>query len=100
MLLHELAKAPFYAVGQLKDSHHPIGQSFKLLVTVSGLLIDENQQVLDDDYEPIEGLFATGNSSGCRFGFQYTTSVPGQSISMAQTLGREVGYYLAKITMA
>ncbi|HBF2106368.1 TPA: FAD-dependent oxidoreductase [Clostridioides difficile] len=95
-LLHELTKPPFYAVGQLKDSHHPIGQSFKLLVTVSGLLIDENQQVLDDDYEPIEGLFATGNSSGCRFGFQYTTSVPGQSISMAQTLGREVGYYLAK----
>lgn len=96
VLLHELTKPPFYAVGQLKDSHHPIGQSFKLLVTVSGLLIDENQQVLDDDYEPIEGLFATGNSSGCRFGFQYTTSVPGQSISMAQTLGREVGYYLAK----
>lgn len=95
-LLHELVKPPFYAVGQLKDSHHPIGQSFKLLVTVSGLLIDENQQVLNDDYEPIEGLFAAGNNSGCRFGFQYTTSVPGQSISMAQTLGREAGYYLAK----
>lgn len=94
-LLHEIRQAPFYAVGQLKDSHHPIGQSFKLLVTVSGLLIDENQQVLDDDYEPLPGLFATGNCSGCRFGFQYTTSMPGQSISMAQTLGREVGRYVA-----
>lgn len=96
-LLHEIVKAPFYAVGQLKDSHHPIGQSFKLLVTVSGLLIDENQQVLDEEYEPIEGLFATGNSSGCRFGFQYLTSIPGQSISMAQTLGREVGRYVANM---
>ncbi len=36
-LLHEIRKAPFYAVGQPKDSHHPIGQSFKLLVTVRGL---------------------------------------------------------------
>lgn len=95
--LHEIKKAPYYAVGQLKDSHHPIGQSFKLLVTVSGLLIDENQQVLDDDYEVIDGLYATGNSSGCRFGYQYTTSVPGQSISMAQTLGREVGEYVAQL---
>ena len=96
-LLHEIKKAPFYAVGQLKDSHHPIGQSYKLLVTMSGLLIDENQQVLDDEYEPIPSLFATGNSSGCRFGSQYTTSLPGQSISMAQTLGREAGAYVAAL---
>lgn len=95
--LHEIKNPPFFAVGQLKDSHHPIGQSFKLLVTVSGLLIDENQQVLDDEYEPIPGLFATGNNSGCRFGYQYTTSVPGQSLSIAHTLGREVGWHVAAL---
>lgn len=95
-LLFPVEQAPFYACGNLKDSHRPGGQSLKLLVTVSGLMIDENQQVLDNGFEPIPGLFATGNCSGCRFGFQYTTSVPGQSISIAQTLGREVGTYLAK----
>lgn len=94
-LLHPIRKAPFYACGNLKDSHKPGGQSLKLLVTVSGLLIDHNQQVLGQDFEPIPGLYATGNCSGCRFGFQYTTSVPGQSISIAQTLGRELGRYLA-----
>ncbi len=94
-LLHEIKTPPFYAMGQLKDSHNPIGQSFKLLVTVSGLLIDEKQQVLDEEYEPIDGLYATGNTSGCRFGFQYTTSVPGQSISIAHTLGREVGRHVS-----
>lgn len=83
-------------MGQLKDSHHPIGQSFKLLVTMSGLLIDENRQVLDDEYEPMEGLFATGNSSGCRFGFQYTSSLPGESIAMAQTMGMLAGRYVAE----
>lgn len=94
-LLFPIEKAPFYACGTRKDSHFPGGQSLKLLVTVSGLLIDEHQQVLDADFEPIPGLFATGNCSGCRFGFQYTTSLPGQSISMAQTLGREAGRWIA-----
>lgn len=96
-LLFPIKKGPFYACGTLKDSHKPGGQSLKLLVTASGLMIDENQQVLDSDFEPMPGLFATGNCSGGRFGFQYTTSLPGQSISMAQTLGRKVGQYVAKV---
>ena len=94
-LLHPVRKAPFYACGNRKDSHAPGGQSLKILVTVSGLLIDENQQVLGQDYEPVPGLYATGNCSGCRFGTAYTTSLPGQSISIAQTLGRELGWDLA-----
>lgn len=94
-LLHPIEKSPFYACGQIKDSHKPGGQSLKLLVTVSGLLTNEHQQVLDGDFEPIPGLFATGNCCGGRFGFQYTTSLPGQSISMAQTMGREAGRWIA-----
>ena len=96
-LLHPIEKTPFYACGQKKDSHKPAGQSLKLLVTVSGLLIDEHQQVLDEDFEPIPGLYATGNCSGGRFGPQYTTSLSGQSISMAQTLGREAGRWVAML---
>ena len=95
-LLYPILQGPFYACGQKKDSRHPGGQSLKLLVTVSGLLVDEHQQVLNGAFEPIPGLFATGNCSGGRFGFQYTTSLPGQSISMAQTLGREAGKYIVK----
>lgn len=94
-LLHPVEQPPFYACGTRKDSHRPGGQSLKLLVTMSGLMIDEHQQVLGGDFEPIPGLYATGNCSGGRFGFQYTTSLPGQSISMAQTLGREAGYWIA-----
>lgn len=95
-LMNPIEKAPFYASGTIKDSHRPGGQSLKILVTVSGLEINENQQVLNRDFEPISGLYATGNCSGRRFGVQYTTSMPGQSISIAQTLGREVGLYLAR----
>ena len=94
-LLWPIENGPFYACGTRKDSNHPGGQSLKLLVTAGGLLINEDQQVLGEDYEPIEGLYATGNTSGCRFGAQYTTSLPGQSISIAQTLGRMAGRHLA-----
>ena len=94
-LLHPIRKAPFYACGNWKNSHQPGGQSLKILVTVSGLMIDENGQVLGENFEPIPGLYAAGNCSGCRFGAQYSTSLPGQSISIAQTLGRELGKELA-----
>ena len=94
-LLHPVKNGPFYASGQYKDSHRPYGQSMKILVTVGGLLTDEKQNVLGRDFEPIPGLYATGNCCGGRFGLHYSTSIPGQSISMAQTLGREVGRYLA-----
>ena len=94
--MNPVEKAPFYASGTIKDSHRPGGQSLKIIVTVSGLEINENQQVLNRDFEPISGLYATGNCIGRRFGVQYTTSMPGQIISIAQTLGREVGLYLAR----
>lgn len=93
-LLFPIRNPPYYACGQMKDSYKPGGQSLKLLVTVSGLLVNENQQVIDNEFEIIPGLYATGNCSGGRFGTSYTTSLPGQSISIAQTLGRELGRYL------
>jgi fumarate reductase flavoprotein subunit len=99
-LLHPIRKAPFFATGQYKDSHKPFGQSMKLLVTVSGLLTDEYQNVLGEDFEPIPGLYACGNCCGGRFGLHYMTSIPGQSISMAQTLGRLAGQDMAALTLS
>lgn len=98
-LMQSIQKPPFYATGQYKDSHKPFGQSMKLLVTVSGLLTDAYQNVLDANFEPIPGLYASGNCCGGRFGLQYTTSIPGQSISMAQTLGRLAGIDMAKLVI-
>ena len=95
-LLYPIEHPPFYACGQRKDSNHPSGQSLKLLVTAGGLLTDGHQQVLGQDFEPIPGLYATGNCCGGRFGAQYTTSLPGQSLSMAQTMGRLAGQWLAE----
>ena len=63
---------------------------------MGGLLTDENQNVLGQDFTPIPGLFATGNCCGRRFGPQYSTPTAGVSIGIAITLGREAGKEAAK----
>ena len=68
-----------------------------MLVTTGGLLTDDNSQVLGEDFEPIPGLFAAGNNCGGRFGFQYSTSIPGESLGLANTQGMLVGRYVAQL---
>ena len=65
------------------------------MVTTSGLVIDEFGRVLGNDFRPIPGLLAAGNASGCRYGWQYFTSISGKSLSTAQTLGMLAGQFAA-----
>ncbi len=68
----------------------------RIMCTCGGLLTDETQNVLDDGYDPIPGLYATGNCCGRRYGPQYSTPTAGLSIGMCVTLGREAGREAAK----
>jgi fumarate reductase flavoprotein subunit len=88
--LHPLAKPPYFGFAVPKQ---PGGMT----VTLSGLRIDENQQVLGEGFKPIPGLFASGNCSGGRFAMDYTTPIAGCSIGIAQTLGRILGKYIAEL---
>ena len=86
--LNAVAKAPFYA-------HVTTPSLGFALVTTGGFVTTNDQQVLNEDYQPIEGLYASGNTCGMRFGPEYITPIPGVSIGMCLTLGRELGKYLA-----
>lgn len=88
--LHAIAKAPFFG---FVEENQNVGF---LMVSVAGLMIDGDQAVLDDDNEPIPGLYATGNCSGCRFPIGYTTPIAGVSIGIAYALGRIVGRHVAE----
>lgn len=92
-LMVPLDTAPYYAM--LTDRTKPMAMG--PMVTVDGLWTDDNQQVFDENLNPIPGLFATGNCCGRRFGVQYSTPVSGVSIGIAWTLGRELGKYLATL---
>ena len=86
--LHAVAEPPFYA-------HANAGAPGFALVTTGGFVTTNDQQVVDDYYNPIEGLYATGNCCGLRFGPTYITPMPGVSLGMCYTLGKKLGADLA-----
>ena len=88
-LLFPLKNPPYYGYAGNKE----LGI---MLVNGAGVLIDENGQVLGDDFRPIEGLYAAGNTAGSRFGTQYSTPVAGMSVAFAITQGRFTGTYVAE----
>ena len=65
------------------------------LITLGGLEIDENQQVLDAEKKPIEGLWAAGNCSGSFFFDDYPITISGVSHGRACTGGRRAGQFAA-----
>ena len=87
-VLFPVNQGPFYAV----ESNSSIGST---MCTLGGLLTDGEQNVLDKDYEPIPGLYATGNCCGRRYGDEYTTPIFGISLGMVIVLGRECGRSVA-----
>jgi len=58
-----------------------------VLASVSGLIINENCQVLDYNDKPIPGLYAGGNCSGGFFYGNYPRNISGVSVGRAMTFG-------------
>lgn len=88
-LMFPIKEGPFYC--DVKPSE--IGW---MMCTCGGLVINAEQQVLDNYYKPISGLFASGNCTSGRFGTEYFTPTPGVSLGVAITLGRECGKSVEK----
>ena len=86
--LAKIEVGPFYAVQR--------DFNWGLSATLGGLVIDEKQHVLDDNDEPIPGLFAAGNCSGPFFGaVDYPMTFGGLSIGRCIT----GGYIAAEVAM-
>jgi len=84
-LLFPIEKPPFYA-GLMKSA---------LLATTSGLRVNTKLEVLDEQDEPLGGLYAVGNVQGDMFAVDYPTVFPGLSHGRCVTFGRLVGLHLA-----
>ncbi len=76
--LSELRTPPFYGCW--------FGAS--LLCTLDGLHINSRMQVLDADWQPIEGLYAAGDASGDFFDTNYPEYIPGLACCRSVTEGR------------
>jgi fumarate reductase flavoprotein subunit len=77
--------APYYAVKVLNFC----------LVTISGLTISTNMQVIDTEGNVIPGLYASGNTSGGFFADTYPRNVHGASHGRAMTFGRLAALHAA-----
>lgn len=92
-VLFPLDTPPYYAC-----SFDPVlGET---MVTMGGIITDGEQNALDKDFNPIPGLYVTGNDCGRRFGYEYVTPIPGCSLGFAITLGRECGKSVEKFLTA
>ena len=60
---------------------------------MGGILIDEQTRVLDEDENPIEGLYAAGEVTG---GFHGTQRIDGSGIGDSFTFGRIAGRTIAE----
>lgn len=88
-VLFPVKEPPFYAC-----TFDPVlGET---MVTCGGIITDGEQNALDQNFEPIAGLYVSGNDCGRRFGYEYITPIPGCSLGMAITLGRECGKSVGK----
>ena len=67
------------------------------MVTEAGLMVDEQQQVLDDRGDSIPGLFASGQCAGEVFPLQYCPPMSGSGIGTCSTLGYALGKYLSTL---
>lgn len=88
-MLLSISEPPFFGMYSVEEK--PMTGT----VALNGLVIDDDQRVLDSNYNPIGGLYASGNNSGGRFAVQYSTPMSGLTLGMAMTLGRQLGRDLA-----
>jgi hypothetical protein len=88
--MQEVKTPPFFGTRMMKDCGHPD-------VTEAGLMVDENQQVIDDKGDPIPGLFASGQCAGEVFPLQYCPPMSGSGIGTCTALGYALGKYLATL---
>lgn len=87
-LMTAISEPPFYALRMQAN----------LCVTVGGLNVNADSQILDETGAPISGLYAVGNTAGGLFGVDYNEApVPGVSLGRCVTFGKLLGEHLATI---
>lgn len=82
--------APFY--GCTGENTGVIGIG---LVTLAGMVTDNDMNVMDAYGYPIDGLYVAGNTLGGRYGLNYVTPFAGNSVGMALTHGWLAGEIIA-----
>lgn len=94
----DFGKAPKWLKPIDTPPFYGIHRWLRVSAITSGLVVDENLQVLDENDAPIPGLYAAGNVSGCFYGgIDYPMTLAGLSVGRCFTQGRVAGRYVANL---
>ncbi len=88
--LFPVEKAPFYAL-RMEPA---------VIITMGGIKINDNMQVIGADEQPIPGLYSVGCDAGGLFGESYTLTVPGAGCGFALTSGWLAADHIAETLKA
>ena len=66
------------------------------ITTLDGVKIDTDMHVVNESYEPIEGLYAAGDCSGGYAGISYVNLLSGDAAGRSVTFGRRAGKIAAQ----
>ncbi len=91
-LMTPLDTPPFFGVSVETDK----GRVASGMVQMSGVLVNDNQQVRRVDDSIIKGLYACGNTAGGRYAMQYHTIITGNSVGLAITQGYCTAEHIAE----
>ena len=85
----DFGKLPKYLTAIKKPPFYGVARQASVLCTLNGLLTDDDFQVIDDNDQVIEGLYAVGNTQGGWFGgLEHQMMIPGMSLGRAAVSGR------------
>ena len=79
--------------------YYAIKNKLSLLVTHGGLKINHNMEVLDNQGDSIQGLYAAGNDTGDVDSDSYNITLPGHSFGFAINTGRIAGESAAEFVL-
>jgi hypothetical protein len=85
--LSELRKPPYYGVRACAF----------LLATVDGVRIDQNMNAMDENHDPIQGLYIVGNDSGGYYANTYINLVTGSCAGRNMTFARRAARVISGI---
>ena len=94
----DFGKDPQYLLPVKKAPFYGIHRHVRISAICSGVDVDENNQCLTPEGEPIEGLYAIGNCAGHFYGgVDYPLTVYGLSLGRCYTAGYMCGKYVATL---
>ena len=87
VFLYPVEEGPFYAA--------KVG--IALLAIVGGIMVNDELNALDENDEPIPGLYVTGNTSGGLYAVDYPINMAGNSNGRCVIWGHSLGKTMAEI---